>query len=792
MFADWLRWYEAGLRWSLAHGAAVLVFLVLVLAGTVGLFKVIPQGFLPSEDTGRLIGRTEAAQGVSFADMVAHQRALAEIIRADENVESFMSSCGSRGGNASNTGFILVRLKPRGERKLSADEVIQVLRRKCAQVPGIMIFLQNPPPIRIGGRLSKSQYQYTLQTADTDTLYRYGQRLLERLVDLPELQDVTSDMQLNNPQVTVDIDRDRAAALGVSPQAVEDALYTAYGSRRVSTIYGQNNTYDVLMELEPEFQADPASLDLLYVSSAGGDLVPLSSVARILPTAGPLTVNHSGQLPAVTLSFNTAPGVALSSAVARVQAIAQRALPATVTTSFQGTAQAFQASSAGLGLLLLLAVVVIYLVLGVLYESFIHPLTILSALPFAGFGALITLMVFKVELSIYAFVGIIMLVGLVKKNGIIMIDFALHAQRTEGKRRPGRHLRGLRDPLPAHHDDHPGGADGHPAHRPGPGGRRRVAAAPGSGGGRRAAVLPVPDAVRDAGVLRVHGPAPEPVAEPEGHRGAGRAAPAGAARSGGLTMFGRRRRRRARLRAAPPPPAWTVVLERDFAHFRRLSAADRAELLGLMQVFLDEKHFEGCGGLELTDEMKVVIAAQACLLLLHRETEFYPDLDSILVYPEAYVAPSVRRLPDGTVAEGEQARLGESWTRGAVVLSWHDTLKGAMDAQDGHNVVLHEFAHQLDAEDGAVDGAPVLPRPSMHTAWARVLGAEYAHLLDDIHRHRPTLIDPYGATNPAEFFAVATELFFEKPRAMKARHPALYEELRQFYAQDPAAPAVDD
>jgi HAE1 family hydrophobic/amphiphilic exporter-1 len=240
-------------------------------------------------------------------------------------------------------------------------------------------------------------------------------------------------MQLDNPQVKVDIDRDQAAALGITPQQIESGLYTAYGSRQISTIYAPNNTYDVIMEVEPEFQMDPAALSLLYINSSNSDLVPLSAVAAITQNVGPLTINHSGQLPAVTLSFNTAPGVSLGEAVSRVQELAVRTLPATISTSFQGTAQAFQSSSAGLGLLLLLTVVVIYLVLGILYESFIHPLTILSALPFAGFGALITLLVFHVELSIYAFVGIIMLVGLVKKNGIIMIDFALHAQRNEGK-----------------------------------------------------------------------------------------------------------------------------------------------------------------------------------------------------------------------------------------------------------------------------------------------------------------------------------------------------------------------
>ncbi len=432
-FAWLLRKYELGLRWSLSHGRSVMLSLVVVLIGTFFLFRVIPKGFLPSEDNGQLFGQTEAAQGISFADMVAHQQAVAAIVEADPNVESFMSACGSRGFGASNTGFLFLRLKPRSQRALSADEVVQELRPKLAQVPGILTYLQNPPPIRIGGRLTKSQYQYTLQASDTDTLFHYGQILLDRMSRLPGLQDVTSDMQLDNPQVNVDIDRDQAAALGITPQQIESGLYTAYGSRQISTIYAPNNTYDVIMEVEPEFQMDPAALSLLYINSSNSDLVPLSAVAAITQNVGPLTINHSGQLPAVTLSFNTAPGVSLGEAVSRVQELAVRTLPATISTSFQGTAQAFQSSSAGLGLLLLLTVVVIYLVLGILYESFIHPLTILSALPFAGFGALITLLVFHVELSIYAFVGIIMLVGLVKKNGIIMIDFALHAQRNEGK-----------------------------------------------------------------------------------------------------------------------------------------------------------------------------------------------------------------------------------------------------------------------------------------------------------------------------------------------------------------------
>jgi HAE1 family hydrophobic/amphiphilic exporter-1 len=432
-FAGMLRYYQTGLRWSLSHGRTVMLFLVVVLVATVFLFRAIPKGFLPSEDTGQIFAMTEAAQGISFEDLVAHQRTLAAIAANDPNVESFMSSCGSRGFGASNTGFMFLRLKPRSQRKLSADEVVQEIRAKFAHVPGISAYVQNPPPIRIGGRMTKSQYQFTLQSSDTDELYHYGQILADELSKFPELQDVTSDVQITNPQVNVQIDRDKAAAHGVTPQQIESALYTAYGSRQISTIYAPNNTYDVIMEVEPEFQMGPEALSMLYVSSASGGLVPLSAVAKIEQGVGPLTVNHAGQLPAVTVSFNTAPGVSLGQAVAKVEGLAADMLPATISTSFQGTAQAYQSSLVGLGLLLLLAVVVIYLVLGVLYESFIHPITILSALPFAGFGALVTLMIFRVELSIYAFVGIIMLVGLVKKNGIIMIDFALNAQRSEGK-----------------------------------------------------------------------------------------------------------------------------------------------------------------------------------------------------------------------------------------------------------------------------------------------------------------------------------------------------------------------
>lgn len=258
-----------------------------------------------------------------------------------------------------------------------------------------------------------------------------------------------------------------------------------------------------------------------------------------------------------------------------------------------------------------------------------------------------------------------------------------------------------------------------------------------------------------------------------------------------MDWFGFTKRRRRRLAQTPPPADWAAILARNVPYVARLPAGDRRELFGLMQIFLDEKSFEGCGGLVLTDEIRVTIAAQACILLLHRQTDVFPGLDSILVYPRAYVAPSRRRGPDGVVVEGPQARLGESWARGAVVLSWDDVLRGAADVHDGHNVVLHEFAHQLDDEAGRGDGAPALPRRSMYVAWARVLGREFAELSADLTRRRPTLLDPYAATNPAEFFAVVTETFFEMPIALRREHPQLYDQLRSFYRQDPASLAGD-
>jgi hydrophobic/amphiphilic exporter-1 (mainly G- bacteria), HAE1 family len=433
-FDAMLGLYERTLKPVIRHPRMVLVFSAIILVLTGWLFARIPKGFLPTEDQGLIFGSTEAAQGIGFPAMREKQLQIADIIRKHPDVANLLSSAGPRGNNAvGNSGIVLAQLKSRKERKRSADEIIQELRPQLAKVPGIRVFLQVPPPIRLGGSLTKSQYQYTLQDADTAELYKYAPILEQKVRALPQVQDVTSDMQLSNPQLNVAINRDRAAALGISTQKIEDALYTAYGTRQISTIYAANNQYQVIMELAPEFQSNPYAIGMLYVRSQAGELVPLGSLGAVSPGTGPLSVVHQGQLPAVSISFNLRPGVALGDAVAAVDSVARRTLPATVQTSFQGTAQAFQSSVQGLGLLLIVAIIVIYMVLGILYESFIHPLTILTALPFAGFGALVTLMLFNVELSIYAFVGIIMLVGLVKKNGIMMVDFAVEAER-EGKR----------------------------------------------------------------------------------------------------------------------------------------------------------------------------------------------------------------------------------------------------------------------------------------------------------------------------------------------------------------------
>ena len=420
--------YSATLEWTMRHRALSMVFSVLVLAGTVALFRVIPSGFIPDTDTGQINVTTEAAQGASFDDMVRRQRIVASIVQRDTNVLALMANVG--GGGATNTGRIFITLKPLGQRA-SAQQVVNELRAKLAQVPGVVTYPSLPPVIQIGARVSKSLYQYTLQASDVSALYAAAQHLLDSARTSSRLVDVTSDMQNNNPLVRVDIDRVRAAAFGVTADQIEGALYDAYGSRQVSTIYTPSNEYMVILEVLPRYQMDPPALGLLYIRSTTGSLVPLRAVARLTRTSGPATINHSGQLPSVTISFNLAPGVSLGDATAEVQRLASRLLPSGIATSFSGTAQVFQSTEAGLVALTVLAVFVIYMVLGVLYESFVHPITILSGLPFAAFGAFLALYLFDVELSVFSFVGIILLIGIVKKNAIMMVDFALEAERVE-------------------------------------------------------------------------------------------------------------------------------------------------------------------------------------------------------------------------------------------------------------------------------------------------------------------------------------------------------------------------
>jgi HAE1 family hydrophobic/amphiphilic exporter-1 len=428
--------YDVTLKWSLRHHRIIMLGFVAIFAATAWLFHITPKGFLPSTDTGQLLVFTEAAQDISFDAMAQKQRQAANIVRADPNVESVMAFIGPSSTSGSsqtlNLGRILVKLKDRDER-LHADAIIQELRPKLSVIPGLKVYPQNIPPVRIGGKVTKSEYQYTLQDADTAELYHWAPILEEKVRGLPGFVDVNSDLQITNPTVKIEIERDKASTLGVTAEQIEDALYSAFSARQVSTIYTPSNEYWVILELAPEYQDSPEALSMLHVRSSTGALVPLSSVARIGRGVSPLTVAHQGQLPAVTISFNLRPGVALSEAIAQVNGVvSELRIPPTLIGSFQGTAQAFQSSLAGMGLLLLMSVFVIYLILGILYESYIHPITILSGLPTAGFGALLTLILFKMDLNMYGFVGLIMLIGIVKKNAIMMIDFAIDAQRRDG------------------------------------------------------------------------------------------------------------------------------------------------------------------------------------------------------------------------------------------------------------------------------------------------------------------------------------------------------------------------
>ena len=424
--------YDWTLRGVLRHRLLTMVAAAGTLAATVYLSGKVPMGFIPNQDTGQLSGSTEAPQDISYDAMVTRSDQVVSVIKADPDVDAYTSSVGQGGGGASNAGRIFMRLKPREVRASTPEQIIERLRPKLNAIPGIRTYLQNPPLIRIGGMMSRALYQYTLQAPEIETLYRAAPDLERRMKEIPGITDVSSDLQIASPEVIVDIDRDRASALGVAADEVEDALYSAYGSRQVSSIYTPTDTYYVILELLPKYQLDPNALNMLYIGKSGGKQIALNSLAKFHTTVGPLSVAHLGQLPAVTISFNLLPNVALGDAVDRVETIARENLPATIRTSFQGVAAAYQSSTGNMGVLLVLAILVIYMVLGILYESFIHPITILSGLPSAGLGALATLLVFHDELNIYSFVGIIMLIGIVKKNAIMMIDFALEAQRERG------------------------------------------------------------------------------------------------------------------------------------------------------------------------------------------------------------------------------------------------------------------------------------------------------------------------------------------------------------------------
>ncbi|HEV3332251.1 MAG TPA: efflux RND transporter permease subunit [Bryobacteraceae bacterium] len=425
--------YAWTLRGVLRHRFLTVATAAGTLVASVYLFGLVPKGFIPSQDVGQINGATEGPQGISYDDMVRATQIAERIAEADPAIDGVRSQVAGGNNNPSaNNGQLNLHLRPRSERKETPEQVIARLRPKMDQIPGIKVYLSNRPLITIGGIQSKSNFQYTLQAPDLGELYRVAPDFEQKLRALPELTDVNSDLQNQNPTVTLDIDRDKASALGVTADQIESALYSAYGTRQASTIFTPVDDFQVILEVLPKYQLDPTALGMLYIRSNTGKLVPMNAAAKLRLGTGPLSVSHLGQAPAVTVSFNTKEGVALGDAVEHIEQVARETLPDNVTTSFQGTAAAFQDSLKGMGVLLLMAVLVIYLVLGILYESFIHPLTILSGLPSAGLGALATLLIFHDELNLYSFVGIIMLIGIVKKNAIMMIDFALETQREHG------------------------------------------------------------------------------------------------------------------------------------------------------------------------------------------------------------------------------------------------------------------------------------------------------------------------------------------------------------------------
>jgi multidrug efflux pump len=433
VFDGILHFYERTLGWVLRHQLIVLVVLLATIAVNIYLFFVVPKGFFPQQDAGRIVGNIQAEQDISFLAMREKMGEFARIVGTDPAVANVVAFTGGN-QNTTNTARMFLALKPLRERKISADQVIGRLRPKTAHVPGATLFLQSVQDLRIGGRPTSTQYQYTLQSTDLAELNAFAPRMLAKLRELPGLRDVATDQQNRGLQAALVVDRDVAARLGIQAQAVDDTLYDAFGQRPVSTIYRLLNQYRVVLEVAPEFQQNPDALKALYVKSSTGQQVPLSAISRFAPSTTPLAVSHQGFFPAVTLSFNLAPGVALGDAVTTIQAAErQMNMPASIRPSFQGTAQAFQAALANQPILILAALVAVYIVLGVLYESFIHPITILSTLPSAGVGALLAILLFRGDLNVIAMIGILLLIGLVKKNAILMIDVALDVQRAEGK-----------------------------------------------------------------------------------------------------------------------------------------------------------------------------------------------------------------------------------------------------------------------------------------------------------------------------------------------------------------------
>ena len=430
MFAAWLRAYEWALDWVLAKKALMLIVTLATLGGTIYLYMIVPKGFFPQEDTGFLIGVTEAATDTSFEAMTIRQKALVDVLKTDPAVDYINSTVGSGGPNpTANYGRLFIGLKPQKERD-GAAKVIGRLRQKATQIPGMQAFFQSIQNLNIGGRISKSQYQYVLQSGDTESLYRLAPEMREKIAKVPGLVDVTTDLYIKNPQMTVDIDREKAAVYGITVDQVRNQLYNAFGARQVGTIYMPTNDYQIILEAQPRFRVDPSDLSKLYLKTANNQTIPLDAVAKLVPSVGPLQINHQGQQPAVTISFNLQPGYSLGYAVDQITALEQASnVPVTIATGFSGTAQVFQDSLRGQGVLILAAVFAAFVILGILYESFIHPITIISGLPSAGIGAILTLMAFNMEMSVIAMIGIVMLVGIVKKNAIMMVDFALERRR---------------------------------------------------------------------------------------------------------------------------------------------------------------------------------------------------------------------------------------------------------------------------------------------------------------------------------------------------------------------------